>query len=204
MAFQIERVYQNDPMLRKKSRVSSKINSTDDNSTNNAWTGELSTEQIRLVTVWHLGRRKAEATLRQFDFDDSHFKTCDQDITMMQPFGNKLNDEDVDVDDDEEYENIVNNENIDDEDNINIQDSMDPPPSTVKHSMYVEMSGCFVHKSNAVNSVINKTSKTSKDRLKRVQLGVSVDIQNDHTQEINDSDLFFRLNDTVLGKFLLH
>ena len=200
MALQIEKVYENNPILRRDSRLSSKITTTEDKSSMNAWCGELSTENIRLVTVWHLGRRKAEATLSKIGYNENHFETK-QDVTMMKPFGNILND-DPELDDEFQI-SLENNQqlqdNLEDVDNdINIQDSMDPPCTDKKHPMYVQIeTGLFVHKANAVNSVVNKKSKTSKDRLKRVQPGIiklNEDLQSD---ELEDS--FFRINDTVLG-----
>jgi len=82
MAFQIEMVYANNPNLRRDSRLSSD-KSTLDYSSTRSWCGELSTENIRLTTVWSLGRRKAEATLRKFGYEDNHFNLSAPGITLL-------------------------------------------------------------------------------------------------------------------------
>ena len=194
MAFQIEKVYSKNPNLRKESRISSKT--TEDHSSVKSWCGDLKTENLRLVALWSFGRRKAELTLANFGFDSLHFETSDPEITMMCPFGSKL------IDDSEiSEENPLNcplNDYYEEEYSRNLQDLINTSSNIEKHSMYVSINGAYVHKANAVNSIVNNKSKTSKDRVIRVQ-SKTINVADDNLFEMDDSDSFLRLNDTVLG-----
>ena len=196
MAFQIESVYIKEPNLRKASRLSSNTKTADDHSSSNEWCGQLTTENLRLVTVWNFGQKKAEATLKKFDFDCSH-DLSNSGITMMNPFGSQL-DEENSIDD-EDFSFPFIDQNYEDINLENLQDLMPPFSSSTQNSMYVQIDGAYVHKSNAVNSILNNKTKTSKDRLIRVQ-SKAVSVPSDDIDEIDDSDTFLKVNDTVLSK----
>lgn len=76
---------------------------------------------------------------------------------------------------------------------------MPPFSSSTQNSMYVQIDGAYMHKSNAVNSILKKKTKTSKDRLIRVQ-SKAVSAPSDDIDEFDDSDTFLKVNDTVLSK----
>ena len=91
-------------------------------------------------------------------------------------------------------------------DSGNRQDFLVDPEEVYKHSFYVNIDQKLVHKSNAVNSILNKATRTksSKDRLLRVQGVREIELSNQANLASQDSDDFVRITDLAIGNKILN
>jgi hypothetical protein len=161
---------------------------TNDRASAKSWTGDLTTKNINLPTIWHRGLKSAKDILQSFEFSTQEMNIDDilekfPRKTVINWKGNFSNDYLND-------ENEISNNEIDPvnedflghaSDILNDEFYLDSPNSaTVSHM------GMLYNKSNVINSMINCKTKISNDRIFRVQ-------------SLNDSN--FELNESIAHCF---
>jgi len=185
LIIQIEKVYERHPEWRQGNRLSV---TTNDRASAKSWTGDLTTKNINLPTIWHRGLKSAKDILQSFEFSTQEMNIDDilekfPRKTVFNWKGNFSNDYLND-------ENEISNNEIDPvnedflghaSDILNDEFYLDSPNSaTVSHM------GMLYNKSNVINSMINCKTKISNDRFFRVQ-------------SLNDSN--FELNESIAHCF---
>lgn len=102
MAYQVEQVYNDRPDWRPNNRLSTKtkITTTLDHSSVHSWTGDLSTINLGLETIWEIGCENAKTILKEFGFLDDEF-CLNYDVTTLSPINVQINDNDEEEADDE-------------------------------------------------------------------------------------------------------
>lgn len=102
LAYQVEQVYNDRPDWRPNNRLSTKtkITTTLDHSSVHSWTGDLSTINLGLETIWEIGCENAKTILKEFGFLDDEF-CLNYDVTTLSPINVQINDNDEEEADDE-------------------------------------------------------------------------------------------------------
>lgn len=165
------------------------------------WSGNLSTIDLDLNTIWNLGCEKAMFLLRNYEYTDDKFNV-DEEYTMMNPCGCELAD-DKDEDNDEEEsiktresnstanvqlsdfeinestdceEIVLTNLNIEEEElEIDSNDFVEMIDSAPKASSNVIYDGLQMHKSRAINLAINVCPyRQDRDRVNRVKTPIDI------------------------------
>jgi hypothetical protein len=218
MSYDIEDVYSRRPELRPTNKLTNKSKSTYtlDHSSIYSWSGDHSTINLDLFTIWSLGYEKSMLLLKNYGYDDDEF-IIGEEYTMMNPIGC-----DDDDDDDEEVEsdeiNIVDLESADnnaistsiiietaytsdnendeeiqtepvtieeEDDSENFMELVDHANMSSTTSSKVMLDGVEMHKSRAVNLVINCAPyRQDRDRINRVK-----NSQTSQKYEINKNDI---------------
>jgi hypothetical protein len=160
----------------------------------------LTTKGINLKTIWSVGARQAINLLKTYGFSDEELDLSSFDeITTLKPFGENLKD-DIIHEDIDDGASIDDTEQIKDAEPIDHEESLDDNlPSVVpeKHDIYVEIDNKLVHKSEAINAIINKV-RTSRDRIFRVRGSNQNQIKSKLVLEDDESsDDLLRVTDTV-------
>ena len=206
IALQIEKVYIDNPMWRKSSRVSA---TTNDHSSAASWTGNLqtNTEEWSLKTIWHYSNSRAKNLLTDYGYSQTELTISDNSIKMLQPFGSILeiidtqpsilsffSPETLSDETELEFNEEMTQDNTLD---VNINEFFETNIDTngsYKH--YVEIDGFNVHKNAAVKKFINCITKSSTDRLHRVFNSTPV-LAASSNYDVESNDLI-RLSDTLL------
>ncbi len=176
MAGQIEDVLNRNPHLRKANRLTVrsddyKSKETEDYSATRDWIGDLKTELLNLKLIWKIGKERAQENLKKFNYSVEEIDTnsFDSSISMKCPFGVVLTQETT-----EENTQLVNQEDIQVGDDLagfeggeELHDYLNAEGTYNSH--VVNESGESQHKSNAINSFLNNKTKSSSDRIIRVQ-----------------------------------
>lgn len=168
IGLKIDSIYERNPSLKKDSRLST---FTHDHSSIRSWTGNLNTSEIVLSTVWRIGCDEALKFLIKQGFSILDLQ-LDFNITNLKPFGVSEISENfyLATIDENDLVSVDDNDlaSVDDVDSAPIHHFI-RPKSNYSHNV-LNFDNNLVHKANAVNTVINLSSKLStisSDRLKR-------------------------------------
>jgi hypothetical protein len=176
MAYQVEQVYNDRPDWRPNNRLSTKTKITTilDHSSVHSWTGDLSTINLGLETIWEIGCENAKAILKEFGFSDDEF-CLNYDVTTLNPMNVQLNDDNDEEEADNEYTqcNLANEEietALDDDENEALDEVEEFNQMVESESLpfaKVLLDGVEVHKSRAINLLVNCPHRQSRDRTTR-------------------------------------
>lgn len=212
MANQLENVFQKHPNLRCTNRLDhSKGKTTYDRSSYHDWIGDLYTKNINLQIIWKLAyAHVTDDLMHSFNYLSDDLKIIDPDkVDMLNPFGKELDTAETiestisvasmttSVDDQEDSSGV---DDLFDDDDEELHDFIELEVCADSRYVVVEDGETTVHKSNAINSILNNKTrvKSSTDRLRRVQSNKVVASNDKILDNITDQNSF-KLTDTIIA-----